>query len=86
MKSLRSILKVPQTLNPVIGVRYISGKWTKQKEGSPPGVLTSTQNISPVVGVTVPEFLFQNLHKWENAPAMVTLKQILLKTYTLPID
>ncbi|CAL8097226.1 unnamed protein product [Orchesella dallaii] len=54
------------------GIRYISdgSKWTKQKEGCPPGVLTSTQDLPPITGVTLPEFLFQNLHKWENAPAL----------------
>ncbi|ODM98590.1 4-coumarate--CoA ligase 2 [Orchesella cincta] len=69
MKVFRNLIKFKAHVR---GIRNISdgSKWTKQKEGCSPGILTSTVDMPPITGVTLPEFLFQNLHKWENAPAM----------------
>jgi hypothetical protein len=47
-------------------------KWvTENKEN--PGVISSTVDMKPTVGITIPEFLKQNLHKWESATAFVSL-------------
>ncbi|ODM98582.1 4-coumarate--CoA ligase 2 [Orchesella cincta] len=32
-------------------------------------IVTSNDHVDPITGVTIPEFIWSNLHKWEDAPA-----------------
>jgi len=45
-------------------------KWAEESKEFP-GSLTSTIPFEKLRGVTIPEQLRQNLHKWENAVAFV---------------
>jgi len=49
-------------------------------------VITSPINIDPVKGVTVPEFLWQNLHKWENSNAFVRNFFFMQKNQKLKVE
>jgi hypothetical protein len=37
-----------------------------------PFVVSSKDKLEPVVGLTIPEFVFSNIQNWENAPAFVS--------------
>lgn len=68
----RVLLSFKKTIHQSTLGRSLSTVSGRTKDDTNSNVISSPTHIDPVVGVTVPEFLWSNLHKWENEKAFVS--------------